>query len=59
MQPAIPDQVDAIQDDRLACARCGSRMMLVRVEPSGQPDHDLRTFECLCGRAERLKIRLK
>jgi len=59
MQPAGEDRTDAIQNDRPACSRCGSRMMLVRIEPSDEPDHDLRTFECLCGRAERAKIKLR
>ena len=46
-----------IQNDRPACSKCGSCMMLVRVELSDEPNHDLRIFECLCGHAERLKIK--
>lgn len=59
MQPARPDQINAIENCRPACSRCGSRMMLVRIESCDEPDHDLCTFECLCGRAERAKIKLK
>ena len=59
MQPASPDQTSATQDDRLACCKCGSRMMLVRIEASDEPERDLCTFECLCGHAKRLKIKFK
>lgn len=48
-----------IQNDRPACSKCGSCMMLVRIEPSDEPDHDLRTFECLCGHADRVKIKFR
>ena len=59
MQPASPDQINASENIRPACSRCGSRMMLVRTESSDEADHDLCTFECLCGRAERVKIKFK
>jgi hypothetical protein len=28
------------------CPRCGVPMFLVSIEPTDQPDHDRRTFEC-------------
>jgi hypothetical protein len=28
------------------CPRCGVPMSLVCIEPTDQPDHDRRTFEC-------------
>ena len=59
MQPASPGPVDASENCRLACSRCGSRMMLVRIESSDEPGRDLQTFECLCGRADRVKIKFK
>jgi len=41
-QPATPE-TDAIM--RPACPRCGTSMMLARIEPDS-PGHDRRTFEC-------------
>jgi len=28
------------------CPKCGVPLFLVCIEPTDQPDHDLRTFEC-------------
>ena len=32
---------------RPVCAKCGVQMGLARIELIDQPDHDLRTFECI------------
>jgi hypothetical protein len=32
-------------DFRPLCSKCGSVMMLARIEPA-RPDYDLRSFEC-------------
>ena len=44
---------------RPTCERCGARMVLARIEPSDEPDHELQTYECVCGHAETVKIRYK
>jgi hypothetical protein len=36
-----------------ALLQCGTLTQLARFEPAGEPDHDLRTFECItCGNAD-------
>jgi hypothetical protein len=32
--------------ERPTCERCNSVMWLARIQPSDEPDHDHRTFEC-------------
>jgi len=50
MQPSSPLPVNQVDVYRPACSKCGSRMMLARIEPSGRSDYDTRTFECgQCG----------
>ena len=50
MPESSPLRVNQLDVYRPACAKCGSRMMLARIELSDEPDHDLRTFECAqCG----------
>ncbi len=45
-QPATPYSATII---RPPCSRCGTRMMLARIEPDA-PGHDRRSFECSkCG----------
>jgi hypothetical protein len=42
------------------CPLCRGMMLLCRIEPSDQPGHDLRTFECRsCGCAETRKVRFR
>ena len=60
MQPSSPLPVNQVDVYRPACAKCGSRMMLARIEPSGKPNHDMRTFECAqCGRERCEVVRFK
>jgi len=55
-----PSQVNMMQLYRPACPKCGGLTSLSRIEPSDQPDHDLRTFECdPCGTSEVLKVKFK
>ena len=38
-----------------ACPKCSQSMFIVRIEPTGQPGYDKRTFECSrCEHAEEL-----
>jgi hypothetical protein len=51
-----PTQVDQLQSYRPSCTKCGALMKLEHIEPSDDPDHDLRTFECPnCGHVVRGK----
>jgi predicted RNA-binding Zn-ribbon protein involved in translation (DUF1610 family) len=44
---------------RPSCPRCGTRMMLARIEPA-QPEHDKRTFECpKCGNEHSEVVKFK
>ena len=53
-----PKQHQLAQLYRPLCSRCGALSLLVRSEPSGEPDHDLRTFECpSCGRLDAIKMK--
>jgi hypothetical protein len=59
MRPYEPSQVNAVQTYQPPpCPHCGGRMGLARIEPAPEPDHDVRTFECIaCGHADTLKVR--
>ena len=51
-------QADELQHDRPACSKCGSRTQLARIEPSGEPDYDVRMFECVtCGNSDEVKVK--
>ena len=42
------------------CPSCGLPMLLSRIEPSDEEDHDERTFECsLCAYAERATVKFR
>jgi hypothetical protein len=44
---------------RPPCPTCGTRMLLVRIEPD-EPDHDKRTFECAkCGNEHSEIVKFK
>jgi hypothetical protein len=60
MQSSEPSIINQIQLHRPLCSRCGRLTQLARIEPTGEPDHDLRTFECVaCGNADVVKIKFK
>ena len=45
--------------DQPSCPKCGSGMLIARIEPDA-PDHDLRTFECpACQHAETKVVKFK
>jgi ribosomal protein S27AE len=49
-----------VQLYRPLCSKCGTLTALARIEPSNEPDHDLRTFECpACGNADVVTIKFK
>ena len=42
------------------CPTCHLPMFLSRIEPGNEPDHDMRTFECLtCKHAETVSIKFR
>jgi hypothetical protein len=60
MRPRVPSQINMLQLYRPPCPTCGGLTSLARIEPSDDPDHDLRTFECdACGHAEVVRIKFK
>ena len=57
-----PDQtrVNELQLYRPPCLKCGGPTMIARIEPSGEPSYDLRTFECTtCDNADVVKVKYK
>src|SRR5277367_295129 len=43
--------------ERPPCIKCGTQMLLTRIEPD-KPDHDRRTFECPeCAHAESIVVK--
>jgi ribosomal protein L37E len=59
---AHPEQfyLDELQHDRPACSKCGMQTQLARIEPSGEPDYDVRTFECVtCGNSDAVKVKFR
>jgi len=45
--------------DRPECPKCGTQMVLARIEPD-KPDYDRRTFECAqCGHSESLTVKYR
>lgn len=58
MRPGEPSQINMIQLYRPPCPKCGGLTSLARIEPAGEPGHDLRTFECqTCNYSEVVKIK--
>jgi len=60
MRPREPSQINMLQLYRPPCSKCAGLTSLARIEPSDEPDHDLRTFECTaCGHSELVKIKFR
>ena len=60
MQPAQPSVINQIQLYRPLCSKCGTLTQLASIEPSADPDHDLRTFECIaCMNADVVRMKFK
>ena len=52
--------INQIQLYRPLCPKCRMLMQLARIEPSGEPDHDLRKFECVaCDTSDTVKIKYR
>ncbi len=44
---------------RPPCSKCGTQMLLARIEPD-KPDHDKRTFQCsICDHSESFVVKYK
>jgi hypothetical protein len=57
MRHSEPSIINALQLYRPSCSKCGSLMMLARIEPAPEPGHDFRTFECeACGSIDAFKV---
>ena len=55
-----PSQLRMMHTYRPQCRKCGALTFLSSIQPSGDPGHDLRTFECEnCGATEVVKIRFE
>jgi len=60
MRPREPSQVNMLQPFRPPCSKCGGVTALSRIEPSDEPDHDMRTFECTaCDNVEVAKVKFR
>ena len=60
MRPAEPSIINQIQLYRPLCSECGTLTHLARIEPAPEPDHDLRTFECVsCGNADMITVKFR
>lgn len=60
MQSAEAEPVNATHNYRPICSKCGVRTALARIEPTGEPGYDLRTFECLaCGNLEQIEVKYR
>ena len=57
MQP-VASNTDQFQTYRPACTKCGAPTVLARIEPSGEPGYDKRTFECpACGNIDSAMLK--
>lgn len=55
-----PDTLRGRSIERPTCERCNTIMWLARIQPSDQPDHDYRTFECpTCQTATVMTVKFK
>ncbi len=53
MQLPAPSQINQFSSYRPPCSKCSAATMLARIEPTGEPGYDNRTFECpACGNIE-------
>ena len=60
MRPAEPSIINQIQLYRPLCSKCGTLTQLARIEPAPEPEHDLRTFECVsCGNADVVTVKFR
>jgi len=60
MSQPEPVSIHQMQRYYPACPKCRTRMALARIDPSGELDYDLRTFECVtCGHSDTAKVELR
>ena len=60
MQPAKQSVINQIQLYRPFCSKCGTLTQLALIEPSDEPEHDLRTFECIaCSNADTVSVKFR
>jgi hypothetical protein len=60
MQQSEPSQINQLAVHNPRCARCSGPTILVGIEPASEPDHDLRTFECVtCGTSEVVRAKFR
>ena len=60
MRSTAPTSINQIDLYRPFCSKCGTRTQLARIEPTGEADHDLRTFECMaCDNADVVNIKFR
>ena len=60
MRTAEPSILNQIQLYRPLCSKCGTLTHLARIEPCDDPNHDLRTFECVaCGNADTVTVKFR
>jgi hypothetical protein len=60
MRSAEPSIINQIQLFYPLCFKFGTLTQLARIEPCGDLDHDLRTFECVsCGNADNVTVKFR
>ena len=60
MRPLEPSRINQIQLRYPFCSKCGTLTQLASIEPATEPEHDLRTFECIsCGNADVVMVKFR
>ena len=60
MDKGAAGRINEVQAYQPQCPKCGGSTTLASVEPSDDPEHDLRTFECaVCDHSEAVKMRFR
>jgi hypothetical protein len=55
MQHRLPDQAVRADPWTLFCAECAQKMR-IRMATPAQDGRETRTYECACGRSERINV---
>ena len=60
MQRSQPVPINQVVLSRPRCDKCGAPTTLARIEPTAEPDYDLRTFQCIaCDHVQAAKIKFR
>ena len=60
MSDTAQTNINAVTQHRPRCSKCGGLTTLARIEPSDEPHHDLRMFECVsCGNEDVVTVKFK